>query len=221
VTESHIPAANAPVKIDVPKEHSEIANESKACLKRGRPIGSKDKNHRKKMGACNQDGQVEVKETLEGSSIRTLDMMVQKEPWVSENEEISINYVMSRKIWNLNEIDVDDTFAYNVALEVMENDEDHEPKSVPECKNRNDWPKWKDAIEAELKSLEKREVFGPVVHTPKGVKPVGYKWVFVRKQNEKNEITRYKARLVAQGFSQRPGIDYEETYSLVVDATTF
>ncbi|GJZ72565.1 hypothetical protein Tco_0636711 [Tanacetum coccineum] len=130
-TKSHIPAANAHVKVDVPKEHSEIANESKARLKRGRPIGSKDKNPRKKKGACNQDGQIEVKETLEGSFIRTLDMMVLKEP------------------------------------------QDHEPKLVPECKNRNDWPKWKDAIEAELKSLEKREVFGPVVCTLEGVKPVG------------------------------------------------
>ena len=46
--------------------------------------------------------------------------------------------------------------------------------------------------------------------------PVGYKWVFVCKQNEKNEIIRYKARLVAQGFSQRPGIDYEETYAPVM-----
>ncbi|KAL0447517.1 UNVERIFIED_CONTAM: Retrovirus-related Pol polyprotein from transposon RE1, partial [Sesamum latifolium] len=64
-------------------------------------------------------------------------------------------------------------------------------------------------------------VFGPVVHTPKDVKPVGYKWVFVQKRNEQGEIVRYKARLVAQGFSQRPGIDYEETYSPVVDATTF
>jgi hypothetical protein len=38
---------------------------------------------------------------------------------------------------------------------------------------------------------------------------------------KKNEIVRYKARLVAQGFLQKPGIDYEETYSLVVDAITF
>lgn len=53
------------------------------------------------------------------------------------------------------------------------------------------------------------------------MKPVGYKWVFVRKRNENGEIARYKARLVAQGFSQRPGIDFDETYSPVVDATTF
>ena len=51
--------------------------------------------------------------------------------------------------------------------------------------------------------------------------PIEYKWVFVYKQNEKNKIIRYKARLVAQGFSQRPGIDYEETYALAMDAITF
>ena len=43
----------------------------------------------------------------------------------------------------------------------------------------------------------------------------------MRKKNEKGDITRYKARLVAQGFIQRPGIDFEETYSPVLDATTF
>ena len=44
---------------------------------------------------------------------------------------------------------------------------------------------------------------------------------FVWKRNEKNEIVRYQARLVTQGFSQRPEIDYEETYSLVMNAITF
>ena len=67
----------------------------------------------------------------------------------------------------------------------------------------------------------KRDVFRPIVQTPKGVKLVGYKSVFVRKRNENNEIIRYKARLIAQGFSQRPGIDYEETYSPDMDAITF
>ena len=80
---------------------------------------------------------------------------------------------------------------------------------------------WKEAIQAELNSLSKCEAFGPIVRTPKGVMPIGYKWVFVRKRNEKNEIIRYKAWLVAQGFSQRLGIDYEETYAPVMDAITF
>jgi len=50
---------------------------------------------------------------------------------------------------------------------------------------------------------------------------VGFKWVFVRKRNENNEVVRYKARLVAQGFTQRPGIDYNETYSPVMSGITF
>ena len=52
---------------------------------------------------------------------------------------------------------------------------------------------WKGAIQAELNSLSKREVFRPIVRTPKGVMPIEYKWVFVYKRNEKNKIIRYKA----------------------------
>ena len=69
--------------------------------------------------------------------------------------------------------------------------------------------------------MAKREVFGSIIQTPENVKLVRYKWVFVRKHNEKNEVVRYKARLVAQGFSQRPGIDFDETYSPVMDTITF
>ncbi|XP_056694866.1 uncharacterized protein [Spinacia oleracea] len=59
VTKSHIPAVNAPVKIEVPEGQNEVANESKARQKRGRPIGSKDKNPRKRKGAMVDDGQIE------------------------------------------------------------------------------------------------------------------------------------------------------------------
>ena len=41
------------------------------------------------------------------------------------------------------------------------------------------------------------------------------RWVFVVKTNSKNEVISYKARFVARGFTQRPGIDYEDTYSPV------
>ena len=67
----------------------------------------------------------------------------------------------------------------------MEESEDLEPKSVEECRRRNDWPKWKDAIQVELNCLAKREVFRPVVQTPEGVKPVGYKWVLYENATRK------------------------------------
>lgn len=220
ITKSHIPAINAPSKIDIPEGRSCVTNESKPRMKRGRPIGSQDKNPRKRKGAKIQDGQMMTsEESLKFDMTNPEEIQVPETPIA--NEEISTDYVMSGVIWDRSKIDIDDVFAYNVALDIMNDKEDQEPKSIGECKRRDDWIKWKEAMNSELKSLVKREVFGPVVHTPEGVKPVGHKWVFVRKRNENGEIIRYKARLVAQGFSQRPGIDYEETYSPVVDATTF
>ena len=72
------------------------------------------------------------------------------------------------------------------------------------------WDKWKIAIETEIASLYKRKVFSAVMPTPPGILPVGYKWVFIRKRNENNEVVRYKARLVAQCFTQRPSVDFNE-----------
>ena len=83
------------------------------------------------------------------------------------------------------------------------------------------WDKWKIAIETEIASLYKRKVFSAVMPTPPGILLVGYKWVFVCKRNENNEMVRYKAMLVAQGFTQRPGVDFNETYSPVMSGVTF
>jgi len=75
-------------------------------------------------------------------------------------------------------------------------------------------------IHAELESLAKRKVFGPVVQTSEDIKLVGYEWIFVQKINENNEIEKYKAQLEAQGFLQRREIDYKKSYSLVMDVVT-
>ena len=45
----------------------------------------------------------------------------------------------------------------------MHENEDLELRMVEECRRRDDWPKWKEALQAELNSLAKCEIFGPVV----------------------------------------------------------
>jgi hypothetical protein len=103
-----------------------------------------------------------------------------EEEQVLKNDEISIHYVNTEEIWNRNKIVVDNIFSFKVALDITRsNDHEIEPQTVEQCRRRNNWPKWKEAIQAELNSLLKREVFGPIVQTPEGVIPIGYKWVFV------------------------------------------
>ena len=52
-------------------------------------------------------------------------------------------------------------------MDIIRNDEDQELQNVNECQHRNNWLKWKEEIKTELRSVAKREVFGPVVQTPK------------------------------------------------------
>jgi hypothetical protein len=122
-------------------------------------------------------------------------------------QEISINYTRSGEVYNRSTTIVNSCFSTVIAENFLA---DLDSKTMAECKGLSDWNKWKEAIEAELNLLRKRNVFIDVIHTPPRIFHVGFKWVFIQKRNENNEVARYKARLVAQGFTQRLSIDFEK-----------
>jgi hypothetical protein len=66
----------------------------------------------------------------------------------------------------------------------------------------------------ELVNFERNQVW-ELVDPLLGCKPIGTKWVWKNKKGEKGEVVRNKSRLVAQGYSQKEGIDYEETFAPV------
>ena len=80
-------------------------------------------------------------------------------------------------------------------------------------------PHWRAAMEQEYHALMHNETWTPVPPPP-CVNIIDSKWVFKVKRHADGSIERYKARLVARGFKQRHGLDYEETFSPVVKPTT-
>ena len=82
-----------------------------------------------------------------------------------------------------------------------------------------DWKLWKPAVDEEYNSLVENKVF-ELVDPPPGVNIIGSRWLFKKKYDVNGELFRYKARLVAQGFTQVHGTDYFEAYAPVVDPAT-
>jgi hypothetical protein len=74
-------------------------------------------------------------------------------------------------------------------------------------------------MDSEYNALIKNNTWHLV--SPKvGTNIINCKWVYKIKKRVDGTVDRYKARLVAKGFKQRYGIDYEDTFSLVVKAST-
>jgi hypothetical protein len=86
-----------------------------------------------------------------------------------------------------------------------------EPKNVKEALTDEFWI---DAMQEELNQFKRNEVWD-LVARPGGVNVIGKKWIYKNKSDEKGIITRNKARLVAQGYTQVEGLDYDETFALV------
>ena len=97
---------------------------------------------------------------------------------------------------------------------LLERTEPRNQKTYAEAMARPDAAMWEAACEEEGKLFEAMEVF-EVVPRPERKKVVCSKWVYREKCGPDSKIQKYKARVVAQGFTQVKGIDFEETFAPV------
>lgn len=102
------------------------------------------------------------------------------------------------------------------ALNVAENIECEEPKNYQEAISYEENRQWALAMKEELESLEKNGTW-ILIDKPRKQKLVSCKWLFKKKAEVTDkERIRFKARLVASGFTQREGVDFNEVFSPVV-----
>ncbi|KAL6322691.1 hypothetical protein AAG906_015377 [Vitis piasezkii] len=149
VTKSHISAANTLAQIDILRD---------------KKLGTLE-NAIKMIDQFQIDKSIALEEAhIEREALEEahIEQETPEKAQIPENCEISVNYVHMGEKWDQNNIVINNIFAFQVASDVIRNDEDPEPRNMKEF--------------------------------------IGYKWVFVRKRNENNEIIRYKARLVAQVY---------------------
>ncbi|KAL0451266.1 UNVERIFIED_CONTAM: Retrovirus-related Pol polyprotein from transposon TNT 1-94 [Sesamum latifolium] len=88
---------------------------------------------------------------------------------------------------------------------------DNDPKTYGEAMSDVNSDKWLEAMKSKMDSMGSNQVW-TLVDLSKGVRPVGCKWVYKRKLGADGEVTAFKARLVVKGYTQRPGVDFEETF---------
>jgi len=94
------------------------------------------------------------------------------------------------------------------------------PANEKEARARSDWPLWKQAIKEEVAAHKKLGTWSKTKGRNKQHKAVKTRFVFDIKHDAEGKKTRYKARLVAQGFNQVPGRDFDETWAPVPNAAT-
>lgn len=107
--------------------------------------------------------------------------------------------------------DISAVETQHIAFKVSEIDE---PTTIKEALSGKHSKQWKEAADAEYKALMENDTW-ELVKLPRERKAIGCKWVFRVKYNGEGQVERFKGRLIAQGYSQKYGIDYDETFSPV------
>lgn len=110
--------------------------------------------------------------------------------------------------------DGEDQYACYICL--LSEDTAPEPNSYQEAMMDPDSDMWYNAAWEEMTSLEANETW-ELIDRPKDQKAIGCRWIFKRKAGIAGvEPPRYKGRLVAKGYSQKEGVDYQEIFAPVV-----
>ena len=135
------------------------------------------------------------------------------------NEEVVTSSEVRRSTRPTKVKNYDDYVTYLCSSVNQENiDLNSDPVNVKEALSRPDGENWRKAMEDELDSFRENEAWD-LVEPPENTVIVGNKWVFKKKFNNNGDVC-YRARLVARGFVQQEGVDYDETFAPVVRHST-
>ena len=104
------------------------------------------------------------------------------------------------------------TVAYALPVESID---ELVPTTFREAEQSSEADSWQVAMQEEMESLHKNDTW-ELVELPKGRKAIGCKCVYTKKEGIEGTPLRFKSRLVAKGYAQEEGIDYNEVFSPVV-----
>jgi hypothetical protein len=99
---------------------------------------------------------------------------------------------------------------YDLEMQLHLACDDDEPRSFPEAERH---AAWRAAMQSKMDAVEKNRSW-EFADLPRGHIAITLKWVFKLKRDEAGAIVKHKARLVARGFVQREGINFDDTFAM-------
>ena len=97
---------------------------------------------------------------------------------------------------------------------MKDKDHDNDSNTFDETISDIDFKKWLYVIKLKIDSMHSNQVW-TLVDPSECIVSIGYKWIYKRKIGTDGKVQTYKTRLMAKDYSQREGIDYQETFSLI------
>ena len=158
----------------------------------------------------NEGDSLSTARNIESSNEQTINPNKKRLPWISGefDHEESDSDVESNN-------DEKAQLAFIMAETLSGNIGKDKPKSAQDAVLGTNKKEWASSMADEMMSLIDNKVFD-IVRKPSNRKIVSCRWVYALKRNGSGDVYRFKSRLVAKGYSQTQGIDYDEVFAPVV-----